>query len=110
MIDFDSLTLGEVALIEELSGQSIGQIADESTPKGKALAAIAMVTKRRQGDPTFTWNQANALTLDQANAILGLTGPEDEDEGKGERSELSATESKPSTSSTSASRRRSTTD
>lgn len=95
MFDFDSLTLGEVATIEDLSGQSIAAIAQAETPKGKALAALVMVVKRRSGEPAFTWNQANALTLDEANAVLGFGDPEpaeDSDEGKGERSDESATE------------------
>ncbi|MBX3309711.1 MAG: hypothetical protein KF739_04660 [Cryobacterium sp.] len=79
MFDFDALTLGEVSKIEELSGQSIASIADADSPKGKALAAMAMVVKRRTGDPAFTWNQACALTLDEANQILGLN-EEEQDE------------------------------
>ncbi|QTX04111.1 hypothetical protein [Agromyces archimandritae] len=92
--DFDSLTLGEVAVIEDLSGQSIATIADTVSPKGKALAAVAMVARRRAGEPAFTFNQAMALTLDQANDLIGLNDEEpaeDSDEGKGERSEPSAT-------------------
>lgn len=93
--DFDSLTLGEVSTIEDLSGQSISTIADEASPKGKALAAMAMVIKRRSGEPAFTFNQAMGLTLDEANAVIGLDDDEpdeDSDEGKGERSSESETE------------------
>ncbi|WP_350348014.1 hypothetical protein ABIQ69_15450 [Agromyces sp. G08B096] len=93
--DFDSLTLGEVSIIEDLSGLSISAIAVAESPKGKALAALAMVAKRRSGEPTFTFNQAMALTLDEANAVIGLDDDEpaeDSDEGKGERSDESATE------------------
>lgn len=68
--DFDSLTLGEVALIEELSGQSIGSIADEGAPKGKAMAAIVMVIKRRTGEPDYQFNQALMVPLSEANALL----------------------------------------
>ncbi|RZU66749.1 hypothetical protein EV379_3115 [Microterricola gilva] len=93
--DFDSLTLGEVATIEDLSNQSISTIADATSPKGKALAALAMVVKRRSGEPGFTFNQAMGLTLDQANEVIGLNEPEpgqDTDEGKGEPSDESAIE------------------
>lgn len=90
--DFDTLTLGEVATIEDLSGQSIGSIADEAAPKGKALAAIVMVIKRRSGEPTFTFNQALSVPLAEANSLLT---PDEEDEPedeapKGKRSAKSA--------------------
>lgn len=87
--DFESLTLGEVALIEDLSGLSIGAIADEGEPKGKAMAAIVMVIKRRSGDPTFSFNQALAVPLSEANELLAT---EDEDEDpKAKRSGKNAT-------------------
>lgn len=68
---FDRLTLGEIAKIEELSGASIAAIGDEETPKGKALAAVAFVVKRRT-NPTFTWNEAMGLTLAEAFGVLGI--------------------------------------
>jgi hypothetical protein len=76
-LDVNTLTLGEVARFEDLSGQSISQLGDESVPKGKALAALAFLVKRRQelaaGEkPSFTWNQAQELTIAEANALLGL--------------------------------------
>lgn len=76
--DFDTLTLGEVATIEDLSGLPISAIADEERPKGKALAALAMIIKRRSGEPTFTFNQALAMPLVEANGLLGSDEPEDE--------------------------------
>lgn len=78
MIDINRLTLGEVAKIEELSGQPISAIGDEDKPKGLALAALAFVAKRRE-DPKFTWNAAQELTFDEANKILGF-GQDDEEE------------------------------
>ena len=38
MFDLETLTLGEVARVEEISRMSIGSIADEEKPKGRALA------------------------------------------------------------------------
>lgn len=92
MLDLESLTLGEVAAIEELSGQGINAIADDDRPKGKALAALVMVIKRREGEPTFTFNQALAVPLSEANALVG--GDDDEngedgDEGKDDSSQTS---------------------
>lgn len=78
MIDIQRLTLGEVAKIEELSGQSISSIGDDNSPKGKTLAALAFVAKKRE-DPKFTWNDALGLELDEANKIIGL---DDGDEGE----------------------------
>lgn len=89
-IDFTTLTLGEVAAIEELSGQSISALADDDAPKGTALAAIAMVVKRRTGDPGYTFNQALTLSLAEANAIV--EGGNGDDEGKDDSSGTSETE------------------
>ncbi|MFD1505258.1 hypothetical protein FE374_09385 [Georgenia yuyongxinii] len=71
MIDINRLTLGEIAKVEELSGQPISTIGDEKAPKGLALAALAFVAKRRE-DAKFSWNAAQELTIEDANTILGL--------------------------------------
>lgn len=75
MSTIDNLTLGEVAKVEELSGQSVNGLADDNAPKGKMLAAMAFVVKRRS-EPEFTWNEALGLTMTEANAIIA---PDDED-------------------------------
>jgi hypothetical protein len=77
MLDVSSLTLGEVAKIEELSGASITAIGEDAQPKGKALAAMVFVVSRRGGE-ALSWNQACALTIEQANTILGVEDDEDE--------------------------------
>lgn len=84
MLDITRLTLGEVATIEELSGQSISAIGEENSPKGKTLAAMAFVAKRREElaagvTPTFKWNDALGLTFEEANALIGLSDDEDEE-------------------------------
>lgn len=73
MLDINKLTLGEVAKVEELSGQPISAIGDEAAPQGLTLAALAFVAKRRQ-DPKYPWNDALSLTFDDATAILGIDG------------------------------------
>ncbi len=78
----DQLTLGEVATIEDLSGTGIGAM-NEETPQGKFLAALVMVYKRRNGEPTFTFNAALATPMLDAQALLGL----DEDEPAPESAE-----------------------
>lgn len=77
-LDIDTLTLGEIAKVEDLSGQAIGTIAQEDAPKGKALAALCFVASRRQGNP-LKFDQCLALTVDEANALLGLDEDEDEE-------------------------------
>lgn len=78
-MDINSLTLADVAKIEELSGQPIGSLADEKAPKGKSLAAMAYVFKRKQlaeqDLPVAAWKftDALALTIEEAYEILGLT-------------------------------------
>lgn len=89
--DLDKLTLGEVAAIEDLSGTAISAVS-EQTPQGKFLAALVMVAKRRSGEPTFTFNQALAMPMVEANELLGFDQPEpaeDSDEGKDDSSQLS---------------------
>lgn len=79
-------TLGEIAKIEDLSQMSIEQIGEDSAPKGKLLAALVFVEKRRQGDP-IKWPDCLAMSLEDASAVLGTgedepepaeTGPGDE--------------------------------
>lgn len=70
-IAFDALTLGEIDLIETLSGYGIGAL-DEAKPQGKFLAALVMVAKRRDGEPTYTFNQALDVPISEAQEFLGL--------------------------------------
>ncbi|OIU84610.1 hypothetical protein [Microbacterium sp. AR7-10] len=69
--DFDRLTLGEVATIEDLTGYGIGALSVEK-PQGKFLAALYMVARRRNGDPTFTFNKALTVSMLDAQAYLGI--------------------------------------
>ncbi|MCA0347094.1 MAG: hypothetical protein LCH31_08750 [Actinobacteria bacterium] len=66
----DNLTLGEVSQLEELSGLSLTEIADEHAPKGKFMTALAFLARRRQ-DPSFTYSQAETLTLAEVQDVLG---------------------------------------
>lgn len=83
-IQIDKLTLGEIDKVESLAGVSISQLGEDETPKGKMLAALAFVAKRREEmaaglPPKFSWNDALELTIDEANALIGL-GVEDDPE------------------------------
>ncbi|MCD5345050.1 hypothetical protein [Agromyces sp. S2-1-8] len=80
-IDVTTLTLGEVARIEDLSGQSISSLDDITAPKGKALAALVLIFKRREElangrTPKFSWNDAQSLTYTEAAEFLGLDDDE----------------------------------
>lgn len=78
-IDFQRLTLGEVAKIEELSGLNLDAIADESSPKGRLLAAMAYVASRRRGAP-LSWDDALGLTVEQAGELIGTEPADDVDD------------------------------
>jgi hypothetical protein len=85
MFDVKSLTLGEIDRIEDLSGRSIDSIGDEDAPKGKLLAAMVFVMKRREhlaaGRPPSPtdWNDALGMTMVEANKVLGITKDEPQD-------------------------------
>jgi hypothetical protein len=70
-LNINTLTLGEVAKVEELSGLSFSAIADDQKPKGLALAALAFVAKRRS-EPKFTWNEAQQLTMADLSDLISM--------------------------------------
>lgn len=69
--DPSKFTLGEIAKIEDLSGLSIEQIGDDTAPKGKLLAALVFVSKRRQGDP-IKWPECLEMDLPTAESVIGM--------------------------------------
>ena len=68
-MDFQTLTLGEISKIEEISGLPLSAMADEDKPKGKQMAAVAFIIMKRE-DPTFTMKQAEALTFTEVTALM----------------------------------------
>lgn len=56
----ENLTMGEVELIENVTGVPIGRVLRHDGMSGTAVMAIALVLRRRS-DPTFTLDQARAL-------------------------------------------------
>lgn len=70
------LTIGDIAIVEDLSGQSISALSDDNAPKGKALAALAYVVKRKQ-DKEFTFANALELSMEEVTEILGLDADAD---------------------------------
>lgn len=65
-IDVNDLTIGEVIEVEEITGQAFDQMGDPTAMKGKMLAALAFISKRRE-DPDFTFEQALALKINLAS-------------------------------------------
>jgi len=70
MLDVSELTLGEVAMVEKLSDQSIATMGDESAPKALMMAAIAFVLKKRE-DPKYTFEQAKNMKMSELEGIMG---------------------------------------
>lgn len=72
----ERLTVGDIAIVEEHTGVGISALGDEEAPKGKMLAALVFVVKRKT-DKEFTFNDALDLTMAEATEILGLDEDED---------------------------------
>lgn len=76
--DFNSLTMGELAMLERTTGQSLTSFEDETAPKAQLMTGLAWLIRRRK-QPSYTYNEAEALTLDQVSELLGLNAaPEPE--------------------------------
>lgn len=70
-----SLTMREIAEVERLSGISMNQLDELSTPAALYLAAVHTVLRKRT-DPEFTFDQALDLTMPE---LMALTGEVSED-------------------------------
>lgn len=70
LIDFNSMTLNEIELIEQLTGRNIDSIMTEDSPRGRSLKAIIFVFKKRT-DPNFTFEQAGDYSLQEATDLFG---------------------------------------
>jgi hypothetical protein len=60
-MDFENITLGEIAEIEDYAGMSFTEIGDDKPGVYRLRIALAWVIKRRE-DPSFTIAQAEGLT------------------------------------------------
>lgn len=77
-MNVERLTLGEVSKVEELGKAPITHLGNEDKPQGLLMAALAFVIKRRE-DPSFTFNDAMNLTMDDIEAITGSDEESDEE-------------------------------
>lgn len=67
--DFESLTIGEVETIEQISGSPIDSLMDDKALKGKALKAVVFVVKKRE-NAMFTLEDAAKLSFKDAMGII----------------------------------------
>jgi hypothetical protein len=67
--DFESLTLEEVEIIENLTNESIDEAFANGKPKGKVLKAFIWVVMKRD-NPKFTIEEASKYTLKQALSMV----------------------------------------
>jgi hypothetical protein len=65
---FDQLTIGELGFLEERGKLNIANFDGEFT--SVQMGALAYVLKKRFGSPTFTWNEALSLTLQECQELL----------------------------------------
>lgn len=69
--DFESLTLEEVEIIENLVGASIDEAFGDGKPKGKALKVFTWVIQKRT-NPNYTIEEASQVSLrDSLKLIQG---------------------------------------
>jgi len=74
-IDFNSLTLDEVEIVENLCQKSIETLMDDGVPRGRALKALIFILMRRN-DPNYTIEQAGKLSLAEAATLFeGANNP-----------------------------------
>ncbi len=69
-IDYQTLTLGEIEQIEDLTGFALDDIVSVKVPKGKLLRALLFVMTKRT-NPAFTYEDTAALSLDKALELMG---------------------------------------
>jgi hypothetical protein len=64
------MTLNEIEEIELLTGRNIDAIMADDAPRGRTFKAIIWIMKRRN-DPSYTFEQAGAVTLEEAAVLFG---------------------------------------
>jgi len=67
--DFESLTLEEVELIENLTNTSIDEAFANGKPKGKALSAFVWVVQKRN-NPNYKMEDAKKISLKEALEMI----------------------------------------
>lgn len=73
-IDPDNLTLGDIEMIEEISGQPIGWLGKEDKPQGKMMVAIAYTVGLAK-DPNYTMAQARKMRVEVEEEKVAADSP-----------------------------------
>lgn len=74
-MNFETLTLEETEILEQLTGLSIDSLMDEGNPRGKVLKSFVWIINKRT-DPNYSIEQASKVTLKEAFALFnGDTDP-----------------------------------
>lgn len=68
-MDFDDITLGEIAEIEDYAGLPFSEIGEEKVGVIRLRIGLAWILKRRT-DPTFTAKDAEKLTTNDMTALF----------------------------------------
>ncbi len=74
--DLDKCTLQEISDIERLAGTGIAVLAEPTKPRGKLLAAMLYIHRRRH-IKGYKWNDAMNVPLDEALTVLGMADDEE---------------------------------
>lgn len=67
-MNFDSLTVGEVITLEDMTGITLSQI-DEKAPVGRALRALVYIMAKRDGRE-LTVEEIDRMPVSETDAIL----------------------------------------
>lgn len=65
----ENLTMRQLMRFEEAARITIGEMADPAKAGARPLVALAWVI-READDPSFTWDDACSLTMDEVNRII----------------------------------------
>lgn len=69
-MDFENITLGEIAEIEDYARMSFSDIGEDKPGVYRLRIALAWIMKRR-ADPSFTLGQAEQLTPNDLTDLFG---------------------------------------
>jgi hypothetical protein len=74
-MDFENITLGEIAEIEDYANMSFSEIGEDKPGVFRLRIGLAWVMKRRV-DPSFTIKQAEGLTPTDLTDLFGSDEPD----------------------------------
>ena len=69
-MEFEDITLGEIAEIEDYAGMSFSKVGDDIPGVFRLRIGLAWVLKRRI-DPSFTIEQAAKITPNELGELFG---------------------------------------